>query len=356
MGTYLRNAYDNSGIKFSVIIPVYNVDKFLRECLDSISSQTLKEFEVICVNDGSTDNSLDILEEYAKNDSRFKIISQENQGQGIARNVALEKVKGKYIVFVDPDDFINIDMLETLYNKFQLTDVDIIQFDFATCKENGKYSGTKEFKKRMKKYFHYSIKNNEIYNWHDICKNLKSMSLCIWDKAYKTDLIRKNNIKLAPNKHGEDHIFSISADLLANKILYLNKAFYHYRTRIGSAVNKASNDNFCIFENIKLLKSFLEINNFYKEFENSYNDYVVEVLSWHYSNIPIRNIERYCKQCADILSAENYKDFLNRTKGKFSNWEEIFSIKNKKINGIKTKYITLLGLHFEISKAMKGDE
>lgn len=96
------------------------------------------------------------------------------------------------------------------------------------------------------------------------------MSLCIWDKAYKLDFIKRNNIKLSPNKHAEDHIFSISANLLADKILYLNKSFYHYRTRIGSAVNKASDDNFCIFDNVELLKGFLISNNLYTKYEKSY--------------------------------------------------------------------------------------
>ena len=105
MGTCFRNAYDDSIIKFSIIIPVYNVEKFLRECLNSITSQTLKNFEVICIDDGSTDNSLTILQEYANKDSRFKVISQENQGQGIARNKAIDIASGEYLFFVDPDDY-----------------------------------------------------------------------------------------------------------------------------------------------------------------------------------------------------------------------------------------------------------
>ena len=112
MDTDFRKECENSNIKFSIIVPVYNVEKFLRESLDSIVAQTFKDFEVICVNDGSTDNSLDILEEYAKNDSRIKIISQENQGQGIARNKAIDIAQGRYLLFVDPDDWIETNALE----------------------------------------------------------------------------------------------------------------------------------------------------------------------------------------------------------------------------------------------------
>ena len=110
MGSDFRKKYENLNIKFSIIIPVYNVEKFLRESLDSIVAQTFKDFEVICVNDGSTDNSLEILKEYANNDSRIKVISQENQGQGVARNNAIDIAQGKYLLFVDPDDFIESNM------------------------------------------------------------------------------------------------------------------------------------------------------------------------------------------------------------------------------------------------------
>ena len=121
--------------KFSVILPVYNVEKYLRECLESLVNQTLKDIEFICVNDGSTDSSLDILNEYAKKDSRFVIINQHNQGQGVARNNALAVAKGEYVAFVDPDDWVETNMFEELYLKFKETNVDVIQFNFKVCFE-----------------------------------------------------------------------------------------------------------------------------------------------------------------------------------------------------------------------------
>lgn len=349
MGTCFRNAYDDSIIKFSIIIPVYNVEKFLRECLNSITSQTLKNFEVICIDDGSTDNSLEILQEYANKDSRFKVISQENQGQGIARNKAIDIASGEYLFFVDPDDFIESKTLASIYDKFCQTNAEIVQFDYATCRENGKYRGMNSYKKRLKKYFKFSIKNNQIFNWNDIKKkNLQGMSLCVWDKAYKTAFIKQHDIKFAPNKHGEDNIFSISANLLADKILYINRVFYHYRTRLDSAVNKASNDNFCIFDNIELLRNFLISNNLFDEYKASFEEYVSTVLSWHFSNIPTESVERYLSKCKNILSPEDYELFIEKTKGDFSVWEKIFSLKNQKINGIKIKYLTIWGIRFKL--------
>lgn len=349
MGSDFRKKYENLNIKFSIIIPVYNVEKFLRESLDSIVAQTFKDFEVICVNDGSTDNSLEILNEYANNDSRIKVISQENQGQGVARNNAIDIAQGEYLLFVDPDDFIEPNTLEVLYNKFQETDVDIIQFDYATCRENGTHKKFKTFKNRLKKYFNYSIKNNKVFNWNEIKnKNLEKMFLVIWDKSYKTSFIKEHNIKFAPNKVGEDQIFTLKAIFLANKILYVNKSFYNYRKRFGSALNNLSEDNFCVFENIKLLKDFLVTNNLYEEYKSSFEKYLSTALCWNYANIPPASSEKYLNKCRELLSPKDYELFLNKVKGKLSILERIFSIKNQKINGGKVKYLTVCGVKIKL--------
>lgn len=104
-------------IKVSVIVPVYNVEKYLRECLNSLVNQTLKEIEIICINDGSEDSSLEILNEYASKDSRFVIINQENSGQSVARNKGLDVAKGEYIGFVDSDDWVDLNFFENLYSE-----------------------------------------------------------------------------------------------------------------------------------------------------------------------------------------------------------------------------------------------
>ena len=355
MKTYLHNAHNESIINFSIIMPVYNVEKFLRECLDSIVSQTLKEFEVICINDGSTDSSLEILQEYADKDSRFKVISQENQGQGIARNKGIELAKGKYLIFVDPDDFIAPDTFEVIYNKFKQTDAQIVQFDYRLCNENGKFKRCEIFKKQMKKHFHYSLKNDEIYNWHKIPKkNLQNMWLAIWNKAYRTDFIKSNNIKMTLNKCGEDHLFSVGANLLADKILYVNKILYYYRTRQGSAINKISNDNFCVFENIKHLRKFLIEHNLFEEYKTCFQDYALTVLCWHYSNLPTESINEYLKMSKELLNTKDYDLLLKKIKGEFSILEKIFSLKNQKINGVKMKYLNILGMQFKLRLKKTG--
>lgn len=116
--------------KVSIIVPIYNSETYLEECLDSIINQTLKEIEIICVNDGSTDNSLDILNRYASNDDRITIINKQNTGYGNSMNVGIDHAKGEYIGIVESDDYIKPHMYETLYNKAIEHDLDLIRADF----------------------------------------------------------------------------------------------------------------------------------------------------------------------------------------------------------------------------------
>ena len=335
--------------KVSVIIPVYNVEKYLRECLDSVINQTLSDMEIICINDGSTDKSLGILKEYAEKDSRIKIIIQENQGQGVARNNAIEAAQGEYLVFVDPDDFLDSEALEVINKSFSDSAVDIIQFDYLVCSEDGANNRQRVFKKRAKRYFNLNLLNDKVFNWQEVGKkSIEGLSLFCWDKAYKTTFIKENNIKFAPTKNGEDHIFSISANLLANKILYINKSFYHYRTRLKSITNSASIESFCVFKNIELLKQFLITNNLIEEYKSSLDEYVSSVLSWHIANIPQDKTDEYLDKCKEILDPENYELFLKKIKTQYSFWENIFSLKNIKRNGVTHKYLRLLGLTFTL--------
>ena len=113
-------------VEISVIVPVYNVSEYLAQCMDSIINQTFEDIEIICVNDGSTDDSLKILEEYSEKDERISIISQENQGQGVARNVGMNAARGNYIFFMDSDDFIKLNALELLHENAVSNNSDVV--------------------------------------------------------------------------------------------------------------------------------------------------------------------------------------------------------------------------------------
>ena len=160
--------------KISVILPVYNVEKYLSECLDSIVNQTLKEIEIICVNDGSTDNSFTILKEYASKDNRIKIIDKENEGQGYARKLGLDNASGEYILFCDSDDYYaELTAFEELYNYIEKVKIDVVIFNHY--REN-KLKGYRE--NRVDKY-----PKIEKFSYLDI-DNLFFFFFFLWLKLY----------------------------------------------------------------------------------------------------------------------------------------------------------------------------
>ncbi|MBQ2871532.1 glycosyltransferase [bacterium] len=336
--------------KFSVIIPVYNVEKYLKECLDSLVTQTLEDIEFICVNDGSTDNSLEILNEYAKNDSRFVIINQHNQGQGVARNNALEVAKGEYVAFVDPDDWVEKTMFEELYAKFKETNADVIQFNFKLYFEK---TGKVEYKKsflNLKKEYNSKIESS--YNWKNIQKNCLSQNIfsaCI--RAYALSFLRKNNIRFNEGKIGEDNLFVIMTIMLANQIYYItNRYFYNYRVRLGSSTNSLSNNNFDVFNNIKSIEKFLMSNGFLPELESAFDEYIVKALIACYRRVPPENLAEYESRCKESLTPIQYKKLKNAFKLDYGFWSRIFSIRNLYKLGLKYKVVTMLGFRFEVKQ------
>ena len=218
------------GIKVSVIVPVYNVEKYLRKCLDSIINQTLKDIEIILVNDGSTDSSLSICEEYAEKDKRIIVISKENAGPSHTRNAGLKTAKGEYISFVDSDDYIEENMLETLYNlgKKSSADIvfcnnDIVPFDKFECSPypypTGKTVYVSEFKSDINYFQHGDI-------------------TFVWRKIYRRNFLSLNNIFFDDTlRFSEDKIFTALCLQHAKSICGTDKILYHYVLREDSLVN-----------------------------------------------------------------------------------------------------------------------
>ena len=207
-------------IKVSLIIPVYNVEKYIRQCLESAINQTLKDIEIIVVNDGTKDNSMKIVEEYIS-DKRIKIINKENGGLSSARNTGILVAQGKYICFIDSDDFIEKSMIEELYNiieekNFDVADSDIFLYDNKT--HEIKERKNKEYLKIEKGLFLWGKYNVEV-----------------WNKIYKKRFLLDNNIFFEEGIIHEDELFSIKILLSTNKIEHINKCFYYYRiNRSGS--------------------------------------------------------------------------------------------------------------------------
>lgn len=247
--------------KISVIIPVYNTSIYLRQCLDSVLEQDFDDYEVICVNDGSTDNSLEILREYEKKSSKIKVIDQTNSGVATTRNTGLKNASGDFLAFLDSDDFIRENYLSKLYNAALKTKSDIVICNFYRYYEQTNFA----------KPVFYRFRRGQ-FNKYEILKGLIPDNLIhsyLWNKLWKREIFEDNNA--FPNMKFED--LAIMSELIykANKITVIPEALYYYRIRKTSIVRSISlqnqNDYLKAYAFIRL---FLEENKEYNRFKRQY--------------------------------------------------------------------------------------
>ena len=205
-------------IPISVIIPVYNVEKYLRRCLDSVINQTFRDLEMICVNDGSTDSSAEILEEYKSRDERIIIINKVNGGLSSARNAGMKVAQGEYIGFVDSDDWIDLDFFEKLYTAAKKHNAD------AACAEVWRtYSSGKIIKKVEIRKEEILLTHGEKYRWFKIPRNCY-----VWNKIYKKTELERQKLTFWEGITMEDVPFSIRFLYFSGKIVTVPKVCYHY--------------------------------------------------------------------------------------------------------------------------------
>ena len=217
--------------KITIIVPVYNVEHYLDKCLDSLISQTYKNLEIIVINDGSTDNSGAICQEYARKDNRIIYIKKENGGQSEARNMGLDRMTGSYVTFVDSDDWVEPDYVEVLYNKLIEYQADIAVGNYYSYNEQ---EGIFYFHIFGDSYYEKVYDNVSIFENLYESQEMKSFSLIsVWGKLYRVDLVK--HLRFDIGKLGEDGYLNQKIYLLAEKTIYLNKGLYAYRQREGSS-------------------------------------------------------------------------------------------------------------------------
>ncbi len=211
--------------KISLIIPIYNGEKYLRQCIDSILCQTFQDFEIIFVNDCTPDNSIEIIKEYAQNDNRIKIIKNLwNKGQGASRNEGIKHATGEYLMFQDQDDWFEPTAFEEAYNQITKNNNDYVIFLF-----NNYYPevNTYELANTRILPFEPVINEPDIKPW--AIKGKSIISTFAWCQIYRTDFIKKNKIQFSKQRNGEDTPFCIKARAYAESISIINKPLYNYR-------------------------------------------------------------------------------------------------------------------------------
>lgn len=254
-------------IKVSIIVPAYNVEDYIEACLNSLVNQTLEEIEIIIVNDGATDSTPQIIENFAQKDRRIKVINQKNQGQAAARNRGIEIAQGEYIGFVDSDDYIDLDYFEKLYE---------------TAKENNSDLAIASILKHKKDYLRYNARYSSFEKAENIedkiklCADKKKRFFYVWNKLCRTKIIKENNIYFPEGQVFEDVIFSAKVVFYSNKIISVPNINYHYIERAGSTVKsklseKKINDRktaYCELQDFAKEKNFRlpERLNYYESF------------------------------------------------------------------------------------------
>lgn len=229
--------------EFSIIVPVYNVEKEIRKCLDSIKNQTYGDFEVLCVDDCGKDSSMDIVREYAQKDNRFKILTHEhNRGVSAARNTGLDNASGEYTMFVDSDDWLETNALEIIKDNFDKSKSEVIVFNIYNCYPDGKkeINDTTNFKKTQ-----VLLTEN----------NLNTFIGVVWNRAYKTSLINDNHIRFPEGMIIEDSDFTFKISMHLKSVFIIEDVLYNYlRNREGSyttedAVNNRIKDEITVISN-----------------------------------------------------------------------------------------------------------
>lgn len=298
--------------KVSVIVPIYNVEKYLEKCINSLLSQTLEDIQIILVNDGSKDNSGNIAKEYEKNNKdRVIYVEKANGGLSDARNYGLKYATGNFIAFLDSDDYIEKNAYEEMYNKAIEEDADYVECDFIW-----------EFPNKTRVDKQYPYKNKK--------EMLSFVRVVAWNKLIKRQLITDNNLEFPKGLRYEDVEFTYKLIPFINKFAYVDKPFVHYVQREGSIANVQNERTAEIFTVLDNVIEFYKKNNIYEEYR--------EELEYNYARYLLcSSLKRMCKIKDKTIREKLLTDSWERLNLNFPNWKENVILKTVNIG--KNKYM-----------------
>ncbi|WP_455646121.1 glycosyltransferase family 2 protein, partial [Methanosphaera sp.] len=284
-------------IKVSVIIPVYNTEQYLDKCLNSIEQQTLTDIEIICIDDCSTDSSLDILKDHARKDNRIIILqNEENKGAGYSRNIGLNIAQGKYIMFIDSDDYIDLETLEYCFKKSEEEEVEVLMFKAR----NWDIEEKKYVKNDMIELCPLEDYNNKIFNHDDIDSDLLfKISVTAQTKLFLRSYLEENEFRFPEDIIHEDNPFFIKMFLTAKRVYVMDKYFYHRILRSGSIITLKGLVILDIIDSLEITLRFLMNNSeFYNKYHESYYEYMMHTINNRLKIIKpeyLNNFFNYCK-------------------------------------------------------------
>lgn len=298
----------------SIIVPVYNVEKYLSFCLDSLVNQTFKDIEIICVNDGSTDNSAVVLEHYAGFDKRIKIINKENGGLSSARNAGLDAASGKYIAFVDSDDFVSHFLVERAYNFVQKKNADFAAFGFDYVVGNSLklYESGFSFPKSLVGKCVYETDLNENF--------YTKIHPTAWCKFYSAKLIQNNNLRFCEDIIFEDLPFAAEVYLSANRMVYTNLPLYYYRAeRQGSILSRRDEKTVDFMTAIERVDDVFHKYGRFEKYKNALMQYNIQRSIHYFITVDGAYREKFFYSMKKYFSKFNFKEYDRRRFAKDKN-------------------------------------
>lgn len=307
----------------SIVVPIFNLESYLTRCIESIINQTYKNIEIILVNDGSIDNSISIINEFAEKDKRIIVIDKGNEGVSVARNTGIERATGKYIMFVDGDDWIDRDMVEKLVNKAEETNSDFVGGGFV-------FEDIDINKKRFSPAGFYPV----IFEGKEVFKNYlcgRYIWSSVWGGIYLKETINKNNVRFVPEiKYAEDVFFTINFMAFAKKVVICEDHFYHVLVR-SSSVTRNSIHELDKSKKKPDVESFLKKNNLWDEYEEYYKAWFVRFSNYELYHLALKvNYKIFNKF---------YKEYINTT-----NYRKWNTYKVRKLMSKKHRVMSILGL------------
>ena len=297
----------------SVAVPVYNAEPYMRRCLDSLQNQTLETVEFICVNDGSTDGSLEVLREYARKDPRFKVVDRKNAGYGAALNLGFKKARGEYVTTLDPDDWIELNAYERLIATARKFDCDMVKANYW---EEG--SGT-AIKKELFKAFGYLTQFSPLDQ-----PKIMLTTPTIWAALYRRSFLIDNGLALTerPGSSYQDAAFTLCCWMAVRSVVLMEDAFVHYwRNRADSATNSGG-FVFAVCEEYEVARDYLERNlPELSAFTTIFSEREINTYRWNFNRIlPSERLE-FCRRWARDLEYERDRGWLDEKSLPKSYWE-----------------------------------
>lgn len=317
-------------IDVSVVVPIYNVEKYLETCLESIVAQTLKTYEVILVNDGSTDNSIDIAKKYVEKYDNFILINQDNKGLSGARNTGLRHAKGKYVYFCDSDDYIESKLLEICYEQCETNNLEVVLFNFHEF-----YDGILEcnFSKRNVEISSY-INSEKVMDGKFFFKTMIlkcGLSNVIWRQFYNRSFLQKNNFEFVEGILHEDMEFTPRILMNVERIKFINKKLYYWRRRSNSITTatvdyKVINSlKYILDNNFILMKKNISID---KELDLSFKKYLHNIMAFILYKIELMNCSSVDKKNITTSLVKEFIESYMNIIGNSLSFSDYISIQN----------------------------